>query len=90
MPVYDMSAVLKMPQNNNKPIKVIIFPTAELEQNKRILNIIKNHIETYPQTTFIILNTFCDMSVPNMIYRFRMSNVILINLFVIANDRRFR
>ena len=30
------------------------------------------------------------MSVPNVIYRLRLSNVILINLYVIANDKRFR
>jgi len=30
------------------------------------------------------------MSVPNMIYRLHLSNVIMINLFVIANDKRFR
>lgn len=30
------------------------------------------------------------MSVPNMIYKFKLSNVIMINLFVIANDKRFR
>ena len=30
------------------------------------------------------------MSVPNIIYRLRLSNVILINLYVIANDKRFR
>ncbi len=30
------------------------------------------------------------MSVPSIIYRLRLSNVILINLFVIANDKRFK
>lgn len=30
------------------------------------------------------------MSVPNIIYRLKLSNVILINLYVIANDKRFR
>jgi hypothetical protein len=30
------------------------------------------------------------MSVPSIIYRLRLSNVILINLFVMANDRRFK
>jgi len=30
------------------------------------------------------------MSVPNMIYKFKLSNVIMINLFVIANDKRFK
>jgi len=30
------------------------------------------------------------MSVPNVIYRLKLSNVILINLYVIANDKRFR
>lgn len=30
------------------------------------------------------------MTVPNMIYKYHLSNVIMINLFVIANDKRFR
>lgn len=30
------------------------------------------------------------MNVPQMIYKLKMSNVIMINLYVIANDRRFR
>jgi hypothetical protein len=30
------------------------------------------------------------MSVPGIIYKLRLSNVILINLFVMANDRRFK
>jgi len=30
------------------------------------------------------------MSVPNLIYRLKLSNVIMVNLFVIANDKRFR
>ena len=36
------------------------------------------------------MNAFCDLNVPQMIYRLKLSNVIMINLFVIANDRRFR
>lgn len=55
-----------------------------------VLSQIKSYIGQHPTTTFIILNTFCDMTVPQMIYRLKMSNIIMINLFVIANDRRFK
>ena len=51
---------------------------------------IKNFLASNPKTTFILLNAFCDLTVPNMIYKFHLSNVIMINLFVIANDKRFR
>lgn len=89
LPVYHLKDVLRMPQDD-KPIKVVLFPVAELDYSKKILNELKKHLEAHPETTFVILNAFCDMSVPNMIYRFRLSNVIMVNLFVIANDRRFR
>lgn len=36
------------------------------------------------------MTIFCDMSFPRLIYKLGLSNVILINLFIIANDRRFR
>lgn len=36
------------------------------------------------------MTIFCDMNFPRLIYKLSLSNVILINLFVIANDRRFR
>jgi len=36
------------------------------------------------------MTIFCDMNFPRLIYKLGLSNVILINLFVIANDRRFR
>jgi len=41
-------------------------------------------------TTFVILTLFCDMKFPSLIYRIGQNNVILINLFVIANTIRFR
>ena len=36
------------------------------------------------------MTIFCDMNFPRIIYKLGYANVILINLFVIANDRRFR
>lgn len=36
------------------------------------------------------MTIFCDMNFPRIIYKLGYPNVILINLFIIANDRRFR
>jgi len=52
--------------------------------------LIKKQKEENPNSVHIILTIFCDMSFPRIIYRLGFSNVILINLFIIANDRRFR
>ena len=87
--IYNTQEILRI-HSNEYPIKVILFPVAELDYSKTILTRIKNYLEHHPNTTFVILNAFCDMSVPNMIYRFHLSNVIMVNLFVIANDRRFK
>lgn len=87
--MYDLKQILS--RNCNKhPIKVVFFPVAEKEFARVVLSQIKTYIEEHPTTTFIILNAFCDMTVPQMIYRLKMSNIIMINLFVIANDRRFK
>jgi hypothetical protein len=51
---------------------------------------IKKQKEKNPNCVHIILTTFCDMNFPRIIYKLGYSNVILINLFIIANDRRFR
>jgi hypothetical protein len=69
---------------------VVFFPVAEIEYSRNVLTKIKNFLASNPKTTFILLNAFCDLTVPNMIYKFHLSNVIMINLFVIANDKRFR
>ena len=63
---------------------------AEREHAKDILSMIKDYLEKHPKANFVILNAFCDLNVPQMIYKLKLSNVIMINLFVIANDRRFR
>ncbi len=87
--VYNLQEILKL-ECNKYPVKVIFFPVAELAYSDHVLGLVKAYLKTNSKTTFIILNAFCDMSVPNMIYKFRLSNVIMINLFVIANDKRFR
>jgi hypothetical protein len=51
---------------------------------------IKDYVAHHPKSTIIILNAFCEISVPSVIYKLKLSNVIMINLFVIANDKRFR
>jgi hypothetical protein len=63
---------------------------AELDSAKVALREIKQYVSDHPKSTVIILNPFCEMSVPSVIYRLRLSNVILINLFVIVNDKRFK
>jgi len=88
--IYNIKEILSLPCNNKHPIKVIFFPVALKDYSKDILTQIKAYIENNPKTTFIIINTFCDMTFPQMIYRLKMSNVIMINLFVIANDKRFK
>lgn len=87
--IYNIQEILR-DKCNKYPIKVIFFPVAEKEFAKGILSQIKNYIKENSQVTFILLNAFCDLNVPQMIYRLKLSNVIMINLFVIANDKRFR
>jgi SepF-like predicted cell division protein (DUF552 family) len=87
--VYDLKKGLKE-ANNNYSIKVIFFPVAELEYARIALEEIKDYVESHSKTTIILLNAFCEMSVPNVIYKLKLSNVIMVNLFVIANDKRFR
>lgn len=87
--IYNIQEILR-DKCSKYPIKVIFFPVAEKEFAKDILSQIKNYIQQNSQVTFILLNAFCDLNVPQMIYRLKLSNVIMINLFVIANDRRFR
>lgn len=76
--------------SSKHPIKLVFLPMAENEFFRGVLNEIKTYICQNPNSTVIILNAFCEMSVPSAIYRLRLSNVILINLFVIANERRFK
>ena len=87
--VYNMRSGLRE-DCTKYPIKLIFFPVAELEYSRIFLGEIKDFIERNPKTTVVILNAFCEMSVPNVIYKLKMSNVILVNLFVMANDKRFR
>lgn len=61
-----------------------------MEYSRIFLSEIKDYVSNHPKTTIIILNAFCEMSVPNVIYKLKLSNVIMVNLFVIANDKRFR
>jgi len=78
---------LKDSLNNSAehPIKLIFFPIAEMDTASVALKEIKQYVDDNPKSTVIILNPFCEMSVPSVIYKLRLSNVILINLFVIAN-----
>jgi hypothetical protein len=76
--------------DNRHPIKIVFFPVAEVVYSKLILGKIKNYIEKHPKTTFVILNCFCEMEVPEIIYKFKLNNVILVNLYVIANEKRFK
>lgn len=69
---------------------MVFFPIAEMDSAKSALKEIKEYINDNPKSTVIILNPFCEMSVPSVIYKLRLSNVILINLFVIANEKRFK
>lgn len=87
--IYDLHRGL-VSNHTAKPIKLVFFPVAEVEYAKFFLEQIKDFIANHPGTTIIILNAFCEMSVPNLIYRLKLSNVIMVNLFVIANDKRFR
>ena len=88
--IYRIKQILSHNNCEQHPIKVVFFPVALRQYSKDILTEIKTYIQKNPRSTFIILNAFCDMTFPQMIYRLKMSNVIMINLFVIANDRRFR
>lgn len=87
--IYDLYRGLES-NHTSKPIKLVFFPVAEVEYAKIFLEQVKHFINTHPGTTIIMLNAFCEMSVPNLIYRLKLSNVIMVNLFVIANDKRFR
>ncbi len=74
----------------SKPIKVIFFPVAYSNNADAMLNMIKSQKKKDPNSVHIILTIFCDMNFPRIIYKLGYPNVILINLFIIANDRRFR
>lgn len=87
--IYNIEEILREDCSPHR-VKVVFFPVAEREHAKEVLSLIKGYIERHPRANFVILNTFCDLDVPQMIYRLKLSNVIMINLFVIANDRRFR
>lgn len=84
--VFNLTEGLK----DSSPIKLVFFPMAEMESARAALKEIKHYVDSNPASTVIILNPFCEMSVPSVIYKLKLSNVILINLFVIANDKRFR
>jgi hypothetical protein len=82
---------LKAGLNGSKhPTKLVFLPVAERGSFRDVLNEIKTYVGLNPDSTVIILNIFCEMNVPSYFYRQSLSNVILINLFVIANERRFR
>lgn len=87
--IYDLYRGLES-DHQKFPIKLVFFPVAEVEYARIFLEQVHLYLKSHPGTTIIILNAFCEMSVPNLIYRLRLSNVILVNLFVIANDKRFR
>jgi hypothetical protein len=63
---------------------------AESEESKIFLKQVKIYVNKNPKQTFIIINAFCDMKTPRHLYKLRVSNVVMINLFVIANDKRFK
>jgi hypothetical protein len=73
-----------------KPIKVIFFPVAYSSNAENILSMIKRQKQQDSNSVHIIVTIFCDMNFPRIIYKLGYPNVILINLFIIANDRRFR
>ncbi|XP_031472708.1 uncharacterized protein LOC116245181 [Nymphaea colorata] len=87
--VYDLYRGLES-DHQKYPIKLVFFPVAEVEYARIFLEQVHHYLKSHPGTTIIILNAFCEMSVPNLIYRLKLSNVIMVNLFVIANDKRFR
>lgn len=74
----------------SKPIKVIFFPVAYSNNAESLLAMIKKQKREDPNSVHIIMTIFCDMNFPRIIYKLGYPNVILINLFIIANDRRFR
>ncbi len=74
----------------SKPIKVIFFPVAYSNNSESLLSMVKKQKKEDPNSVHIIMTIFCDMNFPRIIYKLGYPNVILINLFIIANDRRFR
>lgn len=74
----------------DKPVKVIYFPVANSSHAERLLKMIKKQKEANPNTVHIIVTIFCDMNFPRLIYKTGEPNLVFINLFIIANDRRFK
>lgn len=74
----------------DKPVKVIFFPIAYSSNAERLIKMTKKQKEANPNTVHIIVTIFCDMNFPRLIYKSGEPNLIFINLFIIANDKRFK
>lgn len=73
-----------------KSIKLIYFPVAYANDFKEVAQFIKEERAKDENTAFVILTIFCELRFPTLIYKLGINNVILINLFVISNNFRFK
>lgn len=70
-------------------MKAILVPAALNMDLQLFLGRIKRYMEKNPQVEVVFLNIFGDMEFPSMIYRLEMKATILINLFLVTNEKRF-